>query len=109
MDADNVSIIFADVSGAEWCDVVVNIQPSSLLLAGTVNDAGSTTTDFDTTLTGYGNDFFNGAFILFTDGALQGQARKISDYVSTSGNIIVAALNTAPTNGDPFVIVGRSE
>lgn len=109
MDADNVSITFSDAAGAEWCDVFINLQPSSLLLSGTVNDAGATTTDFDTTLTGYGDDFFNNSFLVFTDGTLQGQSRKVSDYTSTSGNFVIAAFTATPTNGDPFVVLGRSE
>ena len=110
MDADNVSIVLSDASGAEWCDTVVNIQPSSLGLCGSVNDAGATTTVFITTLTGYGDDFFNGAFLLFTDGTLQGQSRKISDYTSATGSITLAsALTAAPANSTPFLILGRSE
>ena len=110
MDADNVTVILSDASGAEWCDVVVNIQPSSLGLCGSVNDAGATTTVFITTLTGYGDDFFNGAFLLFTDGAMQGQSRKISDYTSATGSITLASATTsAPANSTPFIILGRSE
>lgn len=110
MDADNVKIVFSDASGSEWCDYSLTIQPSSLGLTGTVNDASASTTDFDSTLTGYGDDFFNGAFVLFTDGALQGQSRKISDYTSTSGNIVVAtAFSSAPADTVPFIIIGRSE
>jgi hypothetical protein len=29
MDADNVSIVFSDATGAEWCDVIVNIQTTA--------------------------------------------------------------------------------
>lgn len=110
MDADNVTITFSDAAGSEWCDVTINIPTAGLILSGTVNDAGADTDDFDTTLTGFGDDFFNNAFLVFTDGALQGQSRKISDYTSTSGNIVLAtALTGTPANGDPFIIVGRSE
>lgn len=111
MDADNVKIVFSDAAGAEWCDLSVNIQPYGLILAGTVNDAGATATDFDTTLTGFGNDFFNKAFLVFTDGVLQGSGgRKIADYVSVTGNFDFTGdlFTAAPANGDPFVIVGRS-
>lgn len=110
MDADNVTVILSDASGAEWCDTVVSIQPSSLGLTGSVNDAAATTTSFVTTLTGYGDDFFNGSFLLFTDGALQGQSRKISDYVSATGALTLASATTsAPANSTPFLILGRSE
>lgn len=109
MDADNVAITFRDAAGAEWCDLKVNIQPSSLGYTGTVNDASATTTSFKTTL-GQVDDFHNNAFLLFTDGALQGQSRKISDFANTNGVITLAtALTTAPANTDPFIILGRSE
>jgi hypothetical protein len=110
MDADNITITFRDAAGSEWCDLKVNIQPTGLITYGSVNDGSPATTDFDSTLTGFGDDFFNGAFIVFTDGTLKGQSRKISDYTSTSGNIVLAtATTTAPANGDPFIILGRSE
>lgn len=109
MDADNVTVILSDASGAEWCDVLVNIQPTGIMIAGTVSDAGATSTVFDTTLPG-GDDFYNGAFVVFTDGNLQGQARKISDFADTDGQVTVAtAFTAAPDNGSPFYVVGRSE
>jgi hypothetical protein len=109
MDADNVTVVLSDAAGAEWCDVVANIQPSGLGWTGTVNDASATTTSFDTTLT-QADDFFNKSFILFTDGALQGQSRKISDFANTGGTVTLAsALTAAPADGDPFIILGRSE
>jgi len=109
MDADNIVVTFLDAAGSQWCDAALVIQPTGLITSGTVNDSSPSTTDFDTTLTGFGNDFFNNAFVVFTDGALKGQSRKIGDYVSSTGNISVAALTAAPANGDPFIILGRSE
>lgn len=110
MDADNVTVTFRDAAGADWCDLKVNIQPSSLGLTGAVNDASATTTSFVSTLTGYGDDFFNNAFLLFTDGALQGQSRKVSDYTSATGTFTLAsALTSAPANSTPFLVLGRSE
>lgn len=110
MDADNVSIIFSDAAGAEWCDVTINIQTMGMVLGGTVNDGAAATGDFDTTLTGLGDDRLNGGFLVFTDGALQGVARPISDYTSTSGNFVFVGSEvwpTAPANGDPFIVIGR--
>lgn len=110
MDADNVTVIFSDASGAEWCDQAFCIQPCSLGVTGSVNDASATTTSFVTTLTGYGDGFFTGSFILFTDGTLQGQSRKISNYTSSSGTITLATATTsAAANSTPFIILGRSE
>jgi hypothetical protein len=109
MDADNVVITFHDVAGAEWCDLKIPIQPTSLGYPGTVNDAAATTTSFKTNLT-QGDNYWNLCFILFTDGALQGQSRKVSSFVNTNGVITVASTFTsAPANGDPFILIGRSE
>lgn len=110
MDADNITITFRDAAGAQWCDLKINIQPSSLGVPGAVNDGSATTTSFVSTLTGYGDDFFNGAFLLFTDGTLQGQSRKVSDYVSATGTFTLASATTsAPANSTPFIVLGRSE
>lgn len=109
MDADNVAVVFSDAAGDEWCDLTIDVQPTGLVIAGTVSDAGPTAGEFDTDLSEATDDHFNGAFIVFTDGVLQGQSRKISDYDGTAKNISVASNFTeAPGNGDPFVILGRS-
>lgn len=109
MDADNVTLTFSDAAGAEWCDKTVNIQPTGMYMAATINDASATTTVMKTTLT-QADNFFNGAFIVFTDGALQGEARKISAYTLSNGQITVAtALTSAPADTSPFIIIGRSE
>lgn len=85
-------------------------QGDPVLTTGKVNDGSATTTVFVTTLTGYGDDFFNDGFLLFTSGALAGQSRKIADYTSSSGSVTLsAAATSAPANGVNFVILGRSE
>lgn len=110
MDADNVSIVLSDAAGDEWADVIVNIQPTGLMVPSAVNDASATTTSFVTDLTETTDDHYNDLFLVFTDGALQGQSRKISDYNGTSKTITLAtALTDAPADNDPFIIIGRSE
>jgi hypothetical protein len=109
MSGDNVAVRFSDAAGAEWCDLLVGIQPTNLIIAGAVNDAGATSLSFKTTLT-LVDDFPNDAFLVFVSGALAGESRKISDYANTNGQITLAtALTTAPADGSSFVIVGRSE
>jgi hypothetical protein len=109
MAADNVAVRFSDAAGAEWCDLLVGIQPTNLIIAGSVNDAGATSLSFKTTLS-LVDDFPNSAFLIFTSGALAGESRKISDYANTNGQITLAtALTAAPADGSGFVIVGRSE
>lgn len=74
------------------------------------NDPDPTATAFETNLSEATSDHVNGAFCLFTSGALLGQARKISDYDGTSKVLTVAtAFTEAPAADDAFLIVGRSE
>lgn len=85
-------------------------QPDVPATFGAVNDAGAGTTDFDTDLTEATNDHYNSLYIVFLSGVLTGQARKISDYDGSAKNITVAtAFTDAPTTGDRFAILGRSE
>jgi hypothetical protein len=51
------------------------------------------------------NDFFNGAVIIFTSGALAGQRTDITDYVGSTVTLTVTALTSAPSAGDTAVIV----
>ncbi len=51
------------------------------------------------------NDFYNGRVIIFTSGALSGQATSISDYDGASTTATVVALTGAPANTVTAVIV----
>lgn len=51
------------------------------------------------------NDFYNGAVIVFTSGALAGQRTSISDYVGATKTLTVVALTGAPSAADTAVIV----
>lgn len=74
------------------------------------NDPDPTATAFETDLSEATNDHYNGAFVVFYSGALAGQSRKISDYDGTTKVVTVAtAFTEAPTAGDDFLIIGRSE
>lgn len=77
-------------------------------LDGTISDAGPITTDFDTTLTGYGDGYFNDALLIFTDAAAnKGLGLPITGYTSATGNFQFAAPDdwpVTPVNSDPFVI-----
>jgi hypothetical protein len=71
---------------------------------------GSTTTDVKLSTVEGGapsstNDMFNGRVIIFTSGALAGQATSISDYDGGSTTATVVALTGAPANGVTAVIV----
>lgn len=56
------------------------------------------------------DDWYNGAYVLFTGGALAGLLRGISDYVGSTRLIkLTSPLPQAPADGDPFEILGRRE
>jgi hypothetical protein len=100
----------SDAAGDEWCDLTINIQPVGWVTPSAVNDVSASTTVFVTDLTEATDDHYNNMFLVFTDGALQGQSRKISDYAGGTKTITLAtALTDAPADNDPFIILGRSE
>ena len=80
-------------------------------LTGEVNDVAATTTSFAVDgFTEATADHFNGMVMVFTSGALLGQARVITDYSATTQVVTLAeALTDAPANNDDFVIVPGSE
>ena len=45
MNGDNITVIFSDAAGAEWCDVLVNIQTA----ANQIDDLGTAVADIPTT------------------------------------------------------------
>jgi hypothetical protein len=75
----------------------------------TESQAGSgtkTNTKFDTDLSGYADDFFNGQTLLFTEGTLAGQSSVIEDFDGTTGDITLdSPMTAAPATGNVFVIL----
>lgn len=66
--------------------------------------ADATTTSFKTDLTAV-DDFYNGQLLVFTTGALAGQARPILDYAQTNGVITLdEALTSTPADAVEFAI-----
>lgn len=51
------------------------------------------------------NDFYNGRILIFTSGALAGQATSVEDYVGSTVTLTVVALTGAPASGVTAVIV----
>jgi hypothetical protein len=51
------------------------------------------------------SDFYNGRTLVFTSGALAGQAKRILDYSGLTGALTVQPLTDAPAEGDLGVIV----
>lgn len=85
-----------DVSGA------LGEQPSAAVVA----DAANTALTFVTNLTETANDFWKGAGLTFTSGALKGQVREVASYNGTTKAITLAvALTSVPAGTDAFNIV----
>lgn len=82
-----------------------SIYDGLISITGSVNDAGATTTVFNTTLT-QANDYWNDALLTFTSGALSGQTKPILDFANTNGQITLdEATTSAPANGVTFSII----
>jgi len=104
----DVSAISGDSTAADRLEAVLDATPGGAVVDD--NDPDPSTTAFETNLSEATNDHYNGAFVVFTSGALLGQSRKIGDYDGTSKVLTVAtAFTEAPTAGDTFIILGRSE
>jgi hypothetical protein len=85
-----------DITGA------LSDQPAAAVVA----DGGNSPDSFVTNLTSAANDFWAGAGIVFTSGALAGQVREIDSYDGTTKAItLVEPLTAAPAAGDLFVII----
>lgn len=82
------------------------------IIPGTVDTATNThtptTTEFQADdITEATDDHYNGRIVIFTSGALTGQATTITDYTAVGGigQFTVTALTEAPANNNTFIIV----
>lgn len=82
-----------------------NLEAGTLGTVSSTCATGSTQTVVNTNLTEATNDHYNGRAIVFTGGALLGQASRITDYNGGTKQLTVDTLTEAPANTDPFVIV----
>jgi hypothetical protein len=104
ISADAVAIS-GDTTAADRLEAILDATPNGTVSASPAPSA----TVFKTSLTEASDDHYNGAFCVFTSGALLGESRKISDYDGTDKIITTSAFTEAPTAGDAFLIIGRSE
>jgi hypothetical protein len=75
--------------------------------AAVVDNVANTATTFVTSLTESGN-YWAGAGIAFTSGALRGQVREVASYDGATNAVTLAiALTAEPADGDVFVIINR--
>lgn len=82
-----------------------NLAAGTLGLVTATAGSGSTTTKVVSDLSETTNDHYNGRTLVFTSGALQGQAAAVTDYVGATKELTVTALTEAPTVGDGFILV----
>lgn len=79
------------------------------IIPGTVDATVTpTTTTFEADdITEATDDHYNGRIIIFTSGALAGQAATVEDYTlnGANGSFSVSTLTEAPSDNDTFVIV----
>jgi hypothetical protein len=84
MEADNITLTFADAAGSEWCDLIANIPTwRTLLRQGTAQGGAGAYIDLDTGSSS-SDDFYNNALIHIYKGTGIGQSRIISDYTGSS-------------------------
>lgn len=86
-------------------DRVLLDKTDALRVTASVNDAGATSTVFITTLTEATDDHYKGRVVIFTSGAMLGQASDITAYNGTTKALTVTALTEAPANSVAFEIV----
>lgn len=92
--------LYVEKAGARPQDVFgeMSDQPDAKVVSG---DA----TTFVTNLTESANDFWKGAGVTFTSGALRGQVREVAGYNgSTKALTLAVPLTAAPATDDRFVI-----
>lgn len=113
MNGSNISIIFSDAAGAEWCDLQVCIQPNAAIAGGICTTGGSTTLVVSSSFsfsTGATQDSLNGRILIFdvntTTAALRGSGSTI-DACSVDVPprfTLHDALKAAPASGDTYKI-----
>jgi hypothetical protein len=86
-------------------DRVLLDKTDALRVAAAVNDASASTTVFITTLTEATTDHYKGRVVIFTSGAMLGQASDITAYNGTTKALTVTALTEAPADAVTFEIV----
>ena len=77
-------------------------------ITGRVTAAATSTINWESDgFTEATNEHFTGSVVVFTSGALLGQARIVSAYLGTGQEFTVGtALTSAPANNDEFVVLG---
>lgn len=92
---------YGDKIGAHEATILKALTTSGSTTTAVVLNA---TTGIDGAAPSSVDDFYNGRVLVFTSGALAGQATSISDYNGTTKTLTVVALTGAPASGVTAVI-----
>jgi hypothetical protein len=83
-----------------------NLEASTLgIVTGAAETGTLSTTQMTTNLPEATNDHYIGRAVIWTSGALAGQASTITDYLGSTGMLTYDTVTEAPANTDTFVIV----
>jgi hypothetical protein len=98
-----------DYRSANWANFDASTGQILKATVDTVTNTHTpTTTEFQADdITEATADHYNGRLVIFTSGALDGQATTITDYVAVGGigQFTVTTMTDAPSNDDTFIIV----
>lgn len=113
MNGSNISIVFSDAAGDEWCDLQVDIQPNAAIAGGVCTTGGNTTLVVSSSFSiapGGVPDTLNGRILIFdantTTAALRGSGSTI-DACSTDSPprfTLHDALKASPASGDTYKV-----
>jgi hypothetical protein len=83
------------------------LRKSNLSVDGTVtNTTTPTASAFDSGITGYVDEAFDNALLLFVSGSLEGESRAILSFVQANGRVTFEeSFSQIPQPGDEFVIL----
>lgn len=126
MDADNVTVVGIDASGAEWASVVLNIATVANRIDDLAADIAAVATNVDPIRTGTlqggaisgvtldtganaTDDYYVGNWVRILSGTGAGQVRLIYDYTGATKVALVApAFITAPASDSTYAILPAS-
>lgn len=103
-DSTSDTVDVGEISGSSTA--ADNLEASTLgIVDGQAQTGTLSTTQMTTSLTEATDDHYNGRAVLWTSGALAGQASTITDYTGSTKMLTYDAVTEAPANTDTFVIV----
>ncbi len=80
-------------------------EGATVIVTGLAETGTLSTTVMTSDLTEATDDHYIGRTVIWTTGALAGQASDITDYLGSTGQLTYSTVTDVPSNGDAFVIV----